>query len=193
MQSAVNGGREVARFFIRPFRGEAVCLRVEEILERARALSEPVVASQGMELIEVEFATERGRPILRFYIDKPGGVTLDDCQAISREVEGLLEVEDPIPGRYFLEVSSPGLDRPLRREEDFRRYQGRRARVRLLEPREGRRRFTGRISSVTSGSVTFLLEGGEQVELPLAQVAKARLEYEGEDLQGDRRERGRKK
>lgn len=168
-------------------------MRGEEIAERARALSEPVVTSQGMELIEVEFVTERGRPILRFYIDKPGGVTLDDCQAISREVEGLLEVEDPIPGRYFLEVSSPGLDRPLRRAEDFRRYEGRLARVRLREPREGRRRFTGRISSVTSGNVTLILEDGERVELPLAQVAKARLEYEGEAPFGQGHERGRKR
>ncbi len=168
-------------------------MKAEEIAGRARTLSEPVVSSLGMELIEVEFVTERGRPILRLYVDKPGGVNLGDCEGISREVEALLEVEDPIPGRYYLEVSSPGLERPLRREEDFRRFRGRLARVKLREAQEGRRRFKGRISSVASGRVTLVLEGGEEVELPLAQVAKARLEYEGEDLPGQRRERGRKR
>lgn len=142
--------------------------------ERLFALMEPLLARLGYELIELEYAPARGRGVLRIFIDKPDGVGLDDCEQVSREVSGLLDVEDPIPGAYMLEVSSPGEDRVLRTRAHFERFVGARVFVELTSPREGRRRYTGTLRSVADAGVALEVDR-ELVSVPFAEISKARL------------------
>ncbi len=142
------------------------------------ALAEPVAASLGVELIEVEHAGGRKRQVLRLYIDKPGGVGLADCQRVSREVEGRLDAEDVIGSPYLLEVSSPGLERPLRRPVDFRRYVGRRVRLRLRGSQEGARKVAGVLRGIEGEVVAVETEGGERRSFSLGEIAKANLEVD---------------
>src|SRR5579871_1301839 len=111
--------------------------------ERLFALIEPVLARSGYELVELEYGAGRSHAVVRLFIDRPQGVTIDDCERVSREVAALLDVEDPIPMAYSLEVSSPGFDRLLRTAAHFERFVGSRVFVELKVPREGRRRYTG--------------------------------------------------
>ena len=137
-------------------------------------LLEPVVNALGCELVGIEFIPQGGRSLLRVYIDKAEGVTVDDCSAVSYQVSGLLDVEDPIREQYTLEVSSPGLDRLLFKAEHFVRFTGHRVKVRTRLPREGRRNFTGTITGCHDG--TLILEvDGESIEMPLSEIDKARL------------------
>src|SRR6267378_4895029 len=129
----------------------------------------------GMELVHLEMKREPAGHLLRLYIDKEGGVTLEDCARISRQLSAQLDVEDPIEGRYTLEVSSPGLDRPLITDHDFKRFAGRQIRLSTRVPLEGRSHFLGRLEGVVDGSVRITLEGGREVSIPRDQVAKARL------------------
>ena len=137
-------------------------------------LLEPVVNVLGCELVGIEFLPQGKRSVLRVYIDKAEGVTVDDCSAVSYQISGLLDVEDPIREQYTLEVSSPGLDRLLFKAEHFERFSGHRARIRLRVPMEGRRNFTGLITGC-DGRTVMLDVDGERVELPLAEIDKARL------------------
>ncbi len=142
---------------------------------------EPVVTGQGYELVDVEFKNEMGGWILRVYIDKPGaeaGVGLDDCAQVSRELSAVLDVEDVIPGHYSLEVSSPGLNRPLKKEADFARFVGKKAKIRTRHPvGESRRNFSGTLMGVSEGKVK--IDVGDQVcEVPVDDVEKANLVYE---------------
>ncbi|MGH8371452.1 MAG: ribosome maturation factor RimP [Gammaproteobacteria bacterium] len=131
---------------------------------------EPVVATLGYELVELEFHGG----LLRIYIDQPDGVTLDDCERVSRQVSSVLDVEDPIPGAYSLEVSSPGLDRPLRKLSDFQRFAGHRVKLELTLPLDGRRRFAGILTGVDGDEVLVDVEG-TQFRLPFTQMGKAHL------------------
>ena len=133
-------------------------------------LLEPALEALGYELVELEFPPH----LLRIYIDREGGVTVDDCEIVSRQVSAVLDVEDPIPGAYTLEVSSPGLDRPLRKQADFIRFAGERAKVELALPKDGRRRFTGTLKGCEAGEVLIEVDG-EDHRLPLADIDKARL------------------
>ncbi len=108
--------------------------RKEEIVEKVRAIAAPLAAGEGLELVDVELAGAGGRTTLRLYIDRDGGVSLDDCTSVSRAVSAALDVEDPIQGAYDLEVSSPGLDRPLRTPEQFSKYAGENVRVKAYGP-----------------------------------------------------------
>ncbi|RMG31220.1 MAG: ribosome maturation factor RimP [Gammaproteobacteria bacterium] len=144
-------------------------------LERLKALLAPAARVAGCELLGVEFLPAGARSILRLYIDRPGGVTLDDCEAVSYQVSGILDVEDPIPGHYVLEVSSPGLDRPLFTPADYERFAGRRVDVRMQCPVAGRKRFRGTLQGHEAGRIRLLLDDGRTVELPLADVHRARL------------------
>jgi ribosome maturation factor RimP len=112
--------------------------------------------------------------VLVIYIDRPGGIAVEDCERVSREVAALLDVEDPIPGHYNLEVSSPGLDRPLFTAEHFERFRGETAQLSLFAPINGRRKFKGRILAAESGKVK-LEQDGMEVELDMGNIAKARL------------------
>jgi ribosome maturation factor RimP len=142
--------------------------------ERLNALIEPMLGSLGYELIELEFAPGHGRALLRLYIDAPAGVTLDDCERVSRAVAALLDVEDPIPGAYTLEVSSPGFDRLLRTQAHFDRFRGARVFVELKEPRAGRRRYTGTLLAVDEVGIALEVDR-ERVAVPFAEIGKARL------------------
>jgi ribosome maturation factor RimP len=149
-----------------------------EILDRVRTMAREILEFAGMELVHLEMKREPGGLLLRLYIDRDGGVTLDDCARVSRQLSVQLDVEDPIEGRYTLEVSSPGLDRPLLSDRDFARFAGRQIRLSTLVPLEGRRNFQGRLDGLVDGSVRMTLEGGHRVDIPRDQVAKARLEIE---------------
>jgi ribosome maturation factor RimP len=137
-------------------------------------LLEPVIAGLGYELVEIEYQPNPKHGVLRIFIDKAQGITLDDCKQVSDQVSALLDVEDPIPGQYNLEVSSPGLDRPLRTVEDYERFTGEIARIRLGMPIGGQRNFKGRLAGVEDDAIRLDCEGG-QVTLPLASIDKARL------------------
>src|SRR5207249_1114070 len=149
-----------------------------QVLERVREMAGRILNYAGMELVHLELKRGPGGCILRLFIDKEGGVTLDDCSMISRQLSAQLDVEDPIEPRYTLEVSSPGLDRPLFSERDYARFAGRRVRVSTFAPIDGRRNFVGRLEGLVDGAVRLTLEGDREVAIPHQQVAKARLEVE---------------
>ena len=138
-----------------------------------RLLEAPVEAL-GYEVVELEFHPQGRGGLLRIFIDREGGVTVDDCEKVSRQVSAVLDVEDPIPGAYTLEVSSPGLDRPLRKEADFVRFTGEKAKLELLLPRDGRKRYTGTLKGCEAGEVLVEVDGAMH-RLPLGDIAKARL------------------
>ena len=142
--------------------------------ERLIALIEPVLARLGYELVELEYSSGRAHAVVRLYIDREGGVTLDDCTQVSREVSAVLDVEDPIPSAYTLEVSSPGFDRVLRTQAHFGRFVGSRVFVELKEPRAGRRRYTGTLLTVDESGIGLEVDR-EHVAVAYAEIGKARL------------------
>jgi ribosome maturation factor RimP len=142
--------------------------------EHLLAILEPSLAAMGYELADIDVHLGR-RGLLRLYIDREGGVTIDDCQRVSEQVGALLDVEDPLPSSYVLEVSSPGFDRRLRKLAHFERFSGERAKVELRDARDdGRRNFTGRLVGV-EGSTVLLDVDGELTRLPFDDIAVARL------------------
>jgi ribosome maturation factor RimP len=148
--------------------------REQDIERRVTELAEPLAESRGLEIVQVQYRRETGGFVLRLFLDRPGGVTIDDCSDFSREFSDVLDVEDPVPGRYSLEVSSPGLDRPLCRERDFARFAGRSITLTASEPVEGRRRFKGTLLGVEDGSVRMTVDG-RSYAIALSNVAKANL------------------
>jgi ribosome maturation factor RimP len=142
--------------------------------ERVLALLEPLVESLGYELVCLELHGSGQHSLLRLYIDAPQGIGLEDCERVSREVSATMDVADPISGSYRLEVSSPGLDRPLAKPEHFRRFAGREAKVQMRVPVDGRRRFAGRLLGIEQDQVVIEVDGSS-FRLPLEQVEKARL------------------
>jgi ribosome maturation factor RimP len=158
----------------------AVAGVVVKLDPRVQELAERIVTREGLELVHVELAGGRS-PILRVYIDKPGGVTVDDCAAISERLSVHLDVEDFIPSQYVLEVASPGLDRGLYKAADYERFAGLPAHVKLSEPLNGQRNFHGTLIGLDKeGELTALLEDetGQQHRLPLAKILKANVEIE---------------
>jgi len=138
-------------------------------------LLEPGIASMGYELVGIEYQSGgKGGGLLRVYIDSEQGITADDCQKVSYQVSGVLDVEDPIPGHYTLEVSSPGLDRLLFKETDFERFAGQLAKVRMAFPVDGQRKFSGRLAGMQDGNV-LLVQDDEELSLPFEQIEQARL------------------
>ncbi|MEJ2067022.1 MAG: ribosome maturation factor RimP [Deltaproteobacteria bacterium] len=148
-----------------------ILLRVETILG-------PLLDAEGFSLVDVEYKRERRGWVLRVFIDKESGVTLDDCARVSREFGQLLDVEDIIPTSYQLEVSSPGLDRPLKKEEDFVKYSGRKVRIKTKEQVSGRRNFKGALLGCTEGKVMVKVEGSGVFTIPFSAILKANLEIE---------------
>jgi len=129
----------------------------------------------GYEWVGMEFHSSRPNGLLRIYIDSESGITLDDCQRVSHQLSGVLDVEDPIAGRYTLEVSSPGLDRPLFEAKHFERFAGSQARLQLRVLLEGRRKLAGRLLGMRGGEVAIMDNEGREWQVPLEQVEKARL------------------
>jgi ribosome maturation factor RimP len=150
----------------------------KRIVREVSVLAESLLPEFGMEMVDVEFRFERGRWTLRVYIDKPGGVTVDDCASVSRDLGDLVEVENIINYSYVLEVSSPGLDRPLRKEKDFMRSIGKSIKVEMSKPVNKRSNFTGRLEHVKDGMVGLLVDDAYLVELPIDGIKRARLQYE---------------
>jgi ribosome maturation factor RimP len=142
--------------------------------DRLIALTEPLLGALGYELVELELSGGRSHSTLRFFIDKAGGVGLEDCEKVSHEISSLLDVEDPIPTAFTLEVSSPGFDRVLRTREHFERFAGERVHVELKVPREGRRRYTGTLCTVNDTGLTLEVDH-ETVNVPFDEIGKARL------------------
>jgi ribosome maturation factor RimP len=138
-------------------------------------LAEKTASSMKMEVVLAEIKNEGGRAIIRVYLDKQTGITLEDCERFSKRFSATLDVEDFIPFTYVLEVSSPGVNRPLVKEADFRRFLGENARVRTSHPIEGQRNFKGRIVNVTEGRVTFESAPDKQVVIAAADIEKASL------------------
>ena len=142
--------------------------------DRLIALFEPALAEQGFELVDVEFVTAQGGATLRVYIDKPAGIDVNDVGAASPLISDLLDVEDPFPGNYMLEVSSPGLDRVLRKPEHFARFVDNRVKVELMVPRAGRKRYTGVLRRADGESIELEVDNFS-VSIRLAEIGKARL------------------
>lgn len=144
------------------------------IIQDIEAYATPLLRDMGLELVEVQYRREGHGWVVRLFIDREGGVTIDDCASVSRQLSAWLDVEDLISHAYNLEVSSPGLERPLKKREDFIRFAGRKARVKLQEPLDGRRVFTGIIDRVGEDGVVLLLDEGP-VSLAFDVMARARL------------------
>lgn len=142
--------------------------------EQLLSLLEPPVGALGYELIDVEHVVAGPGGVVRLYIDAPAGITVEDCERVSHAVSAILDAEDPIPGAYTLEVSSPGLDRILRTREHFERFRGNRIKVQLALPIEGRRRYTGTLRGVAGDAIEMEVDG-EPVMLAIAQIHKARV------------------
>lgn len=151
--------------------------------EQIRQLAEPVLAAAGLELVHVECLKMKTRWVVRIYMDREeGGVTLDDCALISNQLGDLLDVHDVPPGPYTLEVSSPGLDRPLQRDKDFLKYRGARINLRLREKIDGRRHFCGELTDYEqseAGKILVVTATGQTYRIPREAVLKANLVYEG--------------
>lgn len=143
------------------------------IEDRLTELLEPTVEAMGYELVCVEFQRHSGN-ILRLYIDHPDGISLDDCATVSHQASGILDVEDPITAEYNLEVSSPGVDRPLRKPEHYQRFAGEQAELRLFAPVNGRRKLLGILEGLQEQNVVLQAED-ETYHVPLNQIASAKL------------------
>lgn len=152
-------------------------MEIERLVED---LAGPIAESEGLVLVDVEFVREGGRRFLRVYVDKPGGVTLDDCGTFSRVLGSRLDQEDPIPESYYLEVASPGLDRPIRKDREFELFKGRRVAVRTFAPPEGavpgQRSFRGELIGLVDGRVAVRDDDGRMWEIPRALVSGVRLD-----------------
>jgi ribosome maturation factor RimP len=150
---------------------EAVVSKIEEIAER-------VARSEGIEVVEVELKGGGGQRLVRIAIDKPDGITHADCENVSHQVGAILDVEDVVPGgRYTLEVSSPGVERKLLKPEDYDRFRGKKAKVTLREPVEGRRNWEGTLAGVTDGWIALDAQG-RPLRFRFDQVEKANLKFE---------------
>jgi ribosome maturation factor RimP len=162
-----------------------------DVLERIREMARGILECEGMNYVHLEMKQSGGGTVLRLLIDREGGVTLDDCSRVSRRLSTQLDIEDPIARAYTLEVSSPGLDRPLYGEDDYRRFAGRRVRVTTVVPRDGRRRFVGRLAGVAGDALRLVLDGGEEIAIPGEQIAEARIVPDLDLPKGRRAGKGR--
>lgn len=148
---------------------------------KAQQVLEPIVAGEGLELLDVEYVREKEGWVLRLFIDKPGGkVGLDECTQVSRAVDPVLDVEDIVPQEYSLEVSSPGVNRPLKKLRHFEQVKGQKVKVKTFGPlgEPPRKNFSGTLTEVASDVITVDVEGGGVFRIPFKDIAKAHLEYE---------------
>ncbi len=151
----------------------------KEIVDRVRLILDPILLDEGMELVDIEYRRESRGWVLRLYLDKEGGITLDDCTRMSQEVGRILDVEDFIQTPYTLEVSSPGLSRRLRTEKDFMKYRGHLIKVKTVDSVENRRQFKGRLVGISESKLEIESDG-RTFQIPLSNVARANLEIDQE-------------
>ncbi|HHU49141.1 MAG TPA: ribosome maturation factor RimP [Clostridiales bacterium] len=149
-------------------------IKVEQLVEE---MAQPILKQHNFELVDIEYKKEGNHWYLRIYIDKPGGVTIDDCQTVSEQISGLLDKRDPIPHSYFLEVSSPGLDRILKKDTDFERYKGSKVDVSLYKSKDGRKKFTGELLGWKDDQL-LIRDKGKILSFSRAEVAAVRLAVE---------------
>lgn len=135
----------------------------------------PIINTNDLELVDVEYVKEGGEFFLRIYIDKEGGVSLNECELVTRELNPILDKEDPIKENYYLEVSSPGLDRPLKKDKDFVKYQGRDVEIKLYKPINGSKRYEGELVGLTDDKNIKIIIDNEEVEFDKKDVALIRL------------------
>jgi ribosome maturation factor RimP len=154
-------------------------------LEQIRAIAERVAAARGLTVWEIPDRREASGHVVRVFIDRPGpaatpeeSVSIEDCEQVNREISTILDVEDPLPFAYTLEVSSPGLDRPLRGEDDYRRFAGRLAKVVVSEAVDNQKAFEGRLRGIDGSGVLLEAPNGRIHRLPLALITRGRLEVE---------------
>jgi ribosome maturation factor RimP len=151
---------------------------MEDIKKRINDLAGSVAGQYGVQVVDIELAGSVRRPTVKIFIDKEGGVTLDDCERFSRAISAVLDVEDPIATPYVLEVSSPGLDRPLRGLSDFEASVGKLTRVVTKEAIGKQTFFIGRILEIRGSMIKLMTENREEIEIPYEKVSRARLEIE---------------
>jgi ribosome maturation factor RimP len=156
-----------------------------DVIEAVRAIAARVADSRGLEIFDVQFRREGGGMVLRVQLDRPGpaakaeeSVSVDDCVQVSRDLSAILDVEDVVPTAYTLEVSSPGLDRPLRGADDYRRFAGRFAKIVLRSPIDGQGYFKGRLAGVEDGQVCIDAEDGRRHRVPVDVISRGNLEVE---------------
>lgn len=154
--------------------GESMSVR-EQYEQKAEAMAQPIIDQFGFELVDVEYVKEAGNWYLRFYIDKEGGITVDDCEVISRVLSDWLDKEDFIEDSYILEVSSPGLGRPLKKDKDFERSLGEQVEIRLYKARNKQKEFEGALKSYDKDTVTIETEDGSQETFERGDIALIRL------------------
>ena len=151
---------------------------INELKNDISKVIEPVISALGIELDDIEFSMMKGKALLRVFIDKESGITIGECEQVSREIEAVLDVEDPIPYSYVLEVSSPGLDRPLKNKKDFKRYSGNIVRVVTHDPVEGETFFVGKLVEAGDDEVALLLPKDRRITIRYDNISRARLEVE---------------
>ena len=186
---------EIRRFL------EVIMLNREEILEKLETLTSPIFQSINVDLVDIEFGADRGKGLVRIYIDRVEGVTIDDCETVSRKVSELLDShEELIPGSYMLEVSSPGLDRPFKTHRDYQRYLGRLVKIVTKSPVSGKNVFVGLLDDFKEGrngkDSRVILQEEEALpptEIHLNDVAVARLEVNWNTLFGERKKKPKRK
>jgi ribosome maturation factor RimP len=156
-----------------------------DVAQRVWTVAARVAVSLGLEIFDVRFRRESSGFVLRVQVDRPGpsataeeSVSVDDCARVSRDLSAILDVDDVVPVAYVLEVSSPGLDRPLRGEDDYRRFTGRRAKIVVRERVDGQSFFKGRLEGVTGRNVVVLADDGRQHQVPLDSITRSNLEVE---------------
>ncbi|MDR1990780.1 MAG: ribosome maturation factor RimP [Acidobacteriaceae bacterium] len=156
-----------------------------DVAQQVRQIAERVAQSYALDIFDVQYRREAPGMVLRVQLDRPGAgaapedsVSVEDCANVSRDLSAVLDVEDVVPNAYTLEVSSPGLDRPLRQAADYVRFTGRRAKLVMREPVDGQGYFKGRLAGVESGAVTIETDDGRRREVPLAVITRANLEVE---------------
>ena len=159
--------------------------READVTEQVRNVATRVAHTYGLEIFDVQFRREAGGMILRVQIDRPGpaataeeSVSVEDCAHVSRDLSAVLDVEDIVPTAYTLEVSSPGLDRPLRRADDYRRFAGRRAKIVMREAVDGQTYFKGRLAGADDQAVLIDGDDGRRHEVPIGIITRANLEVE---------------
>ena len=149
----------------------------KSVLNKVRQLTEPKISELGLELVDVEYVKEGAHWYLRIFIDKDGGVDIDDCAQVSHKIGEILDRENPIPQAYMLEVSSPGIERPLRNKEDYEKYKGELVSIYSTEPFQGFSRFTGHLKGLENNQVILEYEG-QEIFIPFDLVERAHLTFE---------------
>lgn len=156
-------------------------MEANSLESRVRGIAEKAAAEYGLEFVHLELAGTKRNQVVRIFIDKPGGVTVDDCTDVSRSVEAAMDLDDFMPGPYVLEVSSPGLDRELYSLADFVKFAGSKAKAKVRDGEGKLKSYNGRIVSVEGDEITFEDRGEGQVKFPYSAVAKANLKFDLQD------------